>query len=95
MLAGSDAAGTYVITGNITIAAGAASKQYKIELVKNATHLDNNAFEVMTSGTDHQSGSATSIVAVSAGDRIWMQIKNETDAQDVNYEHSGVVLFKL
>lgn len=95
LLAGSGTAGLYVVNIAMTFAAGAASKNYKIEAVKNATHLDNTAFEITTQGTNHQSGSGVSIETIAEGDKIWLQLKNETDTQDAVYEHSSIVLHKL
>lgn len=95
LLAGNGTAGTYVVTYDMSFKAGAAAKQFKIEGRKNATHIDNAAFEITTAGNDHDSGSATTIETIAAGDRIWMVIKNETDTQNIEYEHSGITLHKL
>ena len=95
LLAGANEAGKYLLNFGLTCSAGAASKNYKFEAVQNATHLDNSAFEITTQGTNHQSGSSACIITVAASDRIWIQFKNETDAQDLNYEHSHLVLTRL
>jgi len=95
LLAGANEAGKYLLNFGLTCSAGAASKNYKFEAVQNATHLDNSAFEITTQGTNHQSGSGACIITVAASDRIWVQFKNETDAQDLNYEHSHLVLTRL
>jgi len=95
LLAGTGSAGKYLFDFSLTASAGAASKNFKFEGVQNATHLDNVAFEITTSGTNHQSSMSSGMITVADGDRIWGQFKNETDAQDLNYEHANINLVRL
>lgn len=95
LLAGNGTAGTYHIDFGITASAGAAAKEFKFECVQNATHIDNTAFDITTSGTNHQSGSRSALISIAVGDRIWSQFKNQTDTQDLVYRHGGIVLTKL
>ncbi len=95
LLAGVGSAGMYLITVAFTGSAGAAAKNYKFEAVQNATHIDKSAFEITTSGTNHQSGASSGIITISDVDRIWFQFKNETDTQDLNYEHGNINLIRL
>jgi hypothetical protein len=87
--------GRYKIDFSVTASADSAAKEYKFEPVQNATHIDKASFTITTSGTDHQSGASSAIITVAVGDRIWTQFKNETDTQDLNYEHSNLNLFRL
>ena len=95
LLAGSGSAGKYLLNISITAAAGAASKEYKFEAVINSTHQDKAAFEIMTSGTKHQSSSGICIATIAVGDRVWCQFKNETDTEDLNYEHGNITITRL
>ena len=95
LTASAGTAGKYLIQHSITGGARAVAKEYKFELVQNATHLDNTAFDITTSGTLHQSGAGFSIITVTAGDRFWLQLKNQTDTQAFEYQHSTVVIHKL
>lgn len=92
LLAGTGSAGDYRITLSITGSAGAAAKNYKFEIVQNDTDEDKAAFEITTSGTNHQSSSGTCFITVAEGDRLWAIFKNETDTQDLNYEHANLNL---
>jgi len=38
---------------------------------------------------------ASGTVTITAGDRIWCKFENQTDAQDLLYEHGNVTLHKL
>ena len=95
LLAGSGTAGKYLLDFAITVSSGAAAKNYKFEPVINTTHIDSAAFEITTSGTNHQSSMGSGIVDIAVGDRIWAQFKNETDSQDLNYEHSNIHVTRL
>ena len=92
LLAGTGSDGVYFLQFSATGGAGAASKEYKFEAVQNATHLDDTAFDLSVDGTRHQSGSNSTLISVTAGDRIWSQFKNQTDTQDFQYQHGGIVL---
>jgi hypothetical protein len=95
LLASAGTAGNFLLNNSMTISSAAAAKEYKFECVKNATDLGKGAFNITPAGTNHASGSNTSIVTIVAGDRIWMKFKNETDAQDLEYQHANITLHKL
>ena len=95
LLAGVNAAGVYHLTLSVTARAGASAKEFKFEPVINATHCDKSVFDITTSGTTHQSGSATGIYTIAAGDRVWAQFKNQTDTQDLIAQHANLNLVKI
>jgi len=95
LLAGAGSAGKYLISVSVTASAGAAAKEYKFEGVQNATHIDQTAFDITTSGTKHQSGASFSLITIAEADRIWLQFKNQTDTQDLEYQHANVNLVRL
>jgi hypothetical protein len=88
--------GAYLISVTFTIAAGAAGKEFKIEPVIETTDLDDGAFQITPgSAGKHQSSSGTTIANIELGDRIWVQLKNETDTTDVVLEHGAVTIHKI
>lgn len=95
LLASNGTSAKYLLIIDFTGSAGAAAKTYKFEAVQNTTHLDDSAFEITTSGTANQSSAASGIITVTTGDRIWMQFANETDAENLNFEHGGITLVRL
>jgi hypothetical protein len=94
LLASTGSDGHYLLNWSATGSAGAVAKQFKIEPVKNATHIDKSAGEMTTSFTTNQSTGGTGIISLAAGDRIWLQLKNVTDTQDFNYEHANLTLIR-
>ena len=95
LLAGANSGGRYLLSTSITGKAGATAKEFKFEAVQNATHIDKSAFNITVSGTDHQSGASFCLITVTAADRFWMQFKNETDTQDLVYQHANLNLVKI
>lgn len=95
LLAGVNTAGIYKVEANVTVVAGAAAKNYKFELAVNEVHVDKTAFEITTSGTKDQSSSGGGFYEIAVGDRIYVIFKNETDAQDLDFEHANINLFRL
>lgn len=95
LIASAGTAGRFTIDVAITSAAGAASKEYHYHAVQNVTSLDQTSFHITTRGTQHQSSSRTGYVTVTAGDRFWLIVMNETDTQNLEYEDAGLILHKL
>ena len=93
--AGAAVAGCYLINFSITAASAAAAKNFKFELFKNSSELNKTATEMTPAGTNHQSCGSNGLVTILPGDRIYVALKNETDANDLNLEHSNVILHKI
>ena len=93
--AGVDAAGDYLVNLSITAAGVNAAKNWKFEIFLNSTEADHIATEMTPSGTNHQNCGASGFVIIVAGDRIYVGMKNETDATDLELEHANVNLQKI
>ena len=94
LLASAGTAGNYKAELGATTSAGAAPKEYHFHLVQNITEIG-TSFVINIRGTQHQSGYDADRVTVTAGDKFWVVIENETDAQDLLYEDMTVFLHKL
>ena len=94
LTASAGTAGKYLICMDFTTSAGAASKEYHFHAIQNTTELS-TSFVITTRGTQHQSGHGNSIATVTAGDRFWLVVQNETDTQTLEYEDSHMILVKL
>ena len=93
--AGVDAAGEYLANLSITAAGVNAAKNWKFELFKNSTEVDHVATEMTPAGTNHQNCASSGFITIVAGDRIYVGLKNETDATDLELEHANVNLHRI
>jgi hypothetical protein len=92
--AGSD--GVYRASFNNTSFMSNPNELMKFELNKNVDPLDNIACSnVYGSGGDYQSTSASGLVSLTEGDRIWLSCRNETSGADVTIRHANVNLTRL
>lgn len=88
--------GTYVITFSMSILSVANNKNYKFEMVKNTTDLDEFAAErKIAIQNDLGNMGASGIVSLAAGDVIWQKVENRTDSSNLVIEHANVHMFKL
>ena len=87
---GSD--GLYAITWSVSgLSATAANKNFKWEVVKNITDLDEFASERKYAIQDDLgSVSAGGLIHLVATDCIWMQVKNTTDDGNFSIKHASI-----
>jgi hypothetical protein len=76
----------------------AANKTFKLECVKNITDIDEGATQ-RKFGIQNDVGvvaSASNIVELVAGDRIWMQVQNvEADTSNVSFLHAHLFMVRI
>lgn len=76
----------------------AANKTFKIECVKNTTDIDEGATE-RKFGIQNDVGvvaSASNILDLVAGDRIWMQVQNvAADTSDISFLHAHLFMVRI
>jgi hypothetical protein len=77
---------------SISANSAVANKEFKFEPVQNVTHLDNAAAEASFGNITMNNVSGHGLISVNTGDRIWMQVQNTTDAQDIIIKHFNLVL---
>ena len=95
LIAGANAVGKYLIDCTMTLSAGAATKEWKVEPVRNATHVDKASFIITTAGSTHNSSMGSAITDVAVGDRFWVIIKNITDTTNMAYENANMKITRL
>ena len=72
------------------------NKNYKFELVKNTTDLDEFAAEEkVQTANDLGNASAQGTVVLNGGDVLWLQVENTTDATNLTITHGNVHLMKF
>lgn len=89
LLAGSGAAGVYAASFTIDGTAAATGKVWKFELNINLLSQDNVVSERYTSGT-LTSVSASGLITIADGDKVWLSGKNATDTGDYTIKHANV-----
>ena len=88
--------GHYYLSWAASIQSAANNKNFKFELVKNNTDLDEFAAErKMAIQDDLGSIASGGIVEVTAGDVIWLQVEGTTDATNLVIEHANVHLYRI
>jgi hypothetical protein len=90
-----DVAGVYMATFHATAFAAAANTQFKFELFKNTTELNNIAASRMFSSTDYGSISGHGVVTLAVGDRVWFAVMNRTSSTDITVRHANVTINRL
>jgi hypothetical protein len=88
---GSD--GIYSVSYNNTAFGANPNEVFKFELNVNLIPADNITSSRKFGGaSDYGSMGASGLVSLSAGDRIWLSVKNETSGADVTVRHANVNL---
>lgn len=88
--------GLYQILFGMSLLSAAANKNFKFEMVKNVTDLDEGAAETKVAIQDDlgYEGGAVNVEMV-AGDVVWMKVEGTTDATNLTIEHGYVLVNKL
>jgi hypothetical protein len=86
--------GIYSLSMNNTSWGAVTGKVFKFELNKNVTPLDNIACSQRYVNTDYQAISSSGLISLVAGDRIWMSVMNQTDANDITVRHANITIHK-
>lgn len=84
----------YKVMFSTTAYSAANAKEFKFELVKNATMLDNTAVQRNFETTDKGVMSSQGLVELTAGDRISLLVEGITDDTNLTVYHSNVSLMK-
>ena len=94
--AGSD--GTYIVSfATSCYSPDGNNKTFKIEMVKNTTDLDEFALERKFGiQTDVGAMGTSGIVALVAGDKVWMKVKNvDADTSDITFKHANLHMWRI
>jgi hypothetical protein len=92
----SGAGGTYMLTFSASVTSAGTLKNYKFELVKNTTSLDEFAAESKVAvGGDLEPITCGGAVHLTAGDVIWLQVMGTTDASNLTIEHANVHMVRV
>ena len=90
--------GLYIISWAASMSSpDGSNKTFKVEMVKNATALDEFALQ-RKFGIQSDVGSMGTggIVELAAGDKIWMQCKNvDADTSNVSFLHANVHMYRI
>ncbi|MCP4568557.1 MAG: hypothetical protein GY841_13350, partial [FCB group bacterium] len=87
----SGGAGNYHISYSASVRAGDNGKRFKLEIVKNTTHLDEFAtWRKIANGNDVGNLAASGIVTLVEGDTIWAHTKNTDDDADLIIDYANV-----
>jgi hypothetical protein len=85
----------YHLAWSLSGSSALAGKQFKFELVKNITDLDNMAAESTFTNNTVQNVSAQGFLTINAGDRIWIQCKNTSgDTTDFVVKHFNITVMR-
>lgn len=88
--------GVYSVSFSASILSAGNNKNYKIEVVKNNTDLDEIAVErKIAVANDLGALSSSGIVSASAGDVFWLQTKCTTDDTNVTIEHANLNIVRI
>lgn len=95
-----DGAGDYRISWNLSLVPASANKAFKAEVTigRGASVVDcdniaaNNLFG---STSDYQSMGGTGLASLQAGDRVCLQIKNQSDAADLTIRNANFNITRL
>ena len=89
-------AGVYGCNFSVSGICASANDIFKFELNKDVTALDNISTRVLfTTGTNYRSGSGTGNVTLTAGQYIWMSVKNESGTGDLTINNANVSLRRI
>ncbi len=89
-------AGNYQLSYSASVRAEDNGKRFKIELVKNTSHLDESAtWRKIANGNDVGNLASGCTEYLADGDVIWVQVKNTDDASDLIYDYANVNIFRV
>lgn len=86
--------GSYSFNFSITASSAVASKNFRFEVYKNATALDESAAERLFNNTGLGVIASGGDVNLTSGDVIWIACKNTTDTQALVIRHGNIHLDK-
>jgi hypothetical protein len=88
--------GNYDVSLTTSYLSAGALKDYKFEIVKNATHIDEIAFErKIGTASDLGSASAGGILSLAAGDTVWIVIEGTSDTTNATLVHANMHFSKI
>jgi hypothetical protein len=88
--------GTYMMTYAASVLSAGINKNYRLELIKNVTPMDEFATEhKIAVASDLVSLGSSGIACLQGGDTIWMQVKNTTDDSNLTVEHANVHISRI
>jgi hypothetical protein len=94
--AATNTTGTFIVDWNCTLKPAANNKTITIELNKNVLPEDKSAVtQLLASTTDLQNMAAGCIITVSAGDYLWVSVKNHTDAIDITIVNANLRIRRI
>lgn len=97
---GAGGSGDFLVSYSVTADAESSGKNFKTEIsyggVTALADLDTCVAEkLFGTGADYSSLVGTGIVTLVAGDYIWLQLKNTTDATDLVIRHANINITRI
>jgi hypothetical protein len=94
--ASAGSAGLYILNWSVTFAsAHASANRYTFKTYINSTAVDQAAAESTSAAAEFRSVSASAIVTITDGDRIYLAVQNITDTDNLECEHANISLHRL
>lgn len=93
LVASAGSSGVYRVSFSLTVKAAADSTLFRIETNQGILAADNIGCDVYyTKAAEAHSQNSAGLLTISAGDHLWLSIKNKTDASDFTIIHANMNL---
>ena len=87
--------GIHFISFSMSAFSAIANKTYKVEAIKDASALDNIVAENTLNSFKPQSFGASGYATITAGQKIWLQLKNITDSTNMTIKHMNLTVTQI
>lgn len=95
LIAGTDAAGTYLIHLTHSTTSALVNKTFEWHIYIDTTRQDNMGLRRRFSSTDVGVIAGSAIITVAVGNKIWLAVQNQTDANNLTHIHGNLNLHQL